>query len=173
MDINLLIWSFLIIFVLHNFEEIILIERWFRKTYPVIRERIPLFVQREVDSYRTMTAIQFSIVVCILTILASVLIVITIVTEHYFLFLGLNIIFALNIFSHPLQSIMLKSYVPGLWTTLLLIIPYNIIAFFEFYNQGILNEKTIIYSLFIIIPFIPVFLISHKLGEKWASKLLQ
>ncbi len=31
MDINTLIWSFLIIFMLHNFEEIIMVERWFNK----------------------------------------------------------------------------------------------------------------------------------------------
>lgn len=166
MDINLLIWSFLIIFMLHNFEEIIMIERWFHKKYPEIRERIPPFAISELEKFKTMTSVQFSIVVCILFIVAAALILVTVITQQYFLFFGLNIILALNIFTHPLQSLLLKCYVPGLWTTLLLIIPYNIIVYIQFYNQGILNLTTSINALFVIIPFIPVFIISHIIAEK-------
>ncbi|GIO21420.1 HXXEE domain-containing protein [Oceanobacillus sp. J11TS1] len=166
MDINLLIWSFLIIFMLHNFEEIIMIERWFHKKYPEIRKRIPTFAINELEKVKTTTSVQFSIVVCLLFIVAAALILVTVITEQYFLFFGLNIIFALNIFTHPLQSLLLKCYVPGLWTTLLLIIPYNIIVYMEFYHLGILNLTIGIHALFVIVLFIPVFIISHTIAEK-------
>lgn len=167
MDINLLIWSFLIIFMLHNFEEIIMIERWFNKIYPGVRERIPPFANREIEQFRTITTVQFSMAVCVLFIVSSTLILITITTNHYFLFLGLNIFFALNIFTHPIQSLLLRCYVPGLWTTLLLIIPYNIIVFHQFNSKGILDMATIINALVVTILFIPMLIISHKIAEKW------
>ncbi|MFD1412503.1 HXXEE domain-containing protein [Oceanobacillus jeddahense] len=171
MDVHTLIWSFLIIFMLHNFEEIIIIERWFSKKYPEVRERIPPFAIHELEKHKKMTAIQFSIVVYILSIVASALIVVTVITEQYFLFFGLNIIFALNIFTHPLQSLLLKCYVPGLWTTLLLIIPYNIIVHIAFYQHGLLNLAISMKALFVIILFIPVFIVSHMIGEKLAFRL--
>lgn len=167
MDINLLIWSYLIVFMLHNFEEIILIERWFNKTYPTIKGRIPKFLRKEVEPFSSMTAARFALVVGLLFIPVSALIFITVTTDQYFIFLGLNIVLALNIFTHPLQSFLLKSYVPGLWTTLFIIIPYNIIVFYQLYHQGILNFATNIKALAIIILFIPVFMISHKMAEKW------
>ncbi|WP_152657996.1 HXXEE domain-containing protein [Oceanobacillus sp. CFH 90083] len=171
MDINTLIWSFLIVFMLHNFEEIIMIESWFHKKYPKTRERIPSFAIKELEKYKTMTSVQFSIVVCILSIVAAALILVTVITEQYFIFFGLNMIFALNIFTHPLQSLLLRCYVPGLWTTLLLIIPYNIIVYMQYYHHGILNLTTVIYSLIVIILFIPLFIVSHIIGEKLAVQL--
>ncbi|GGP08976.1 HXXEE domain-containing protein [Oceanobacillus neutriphilus] len=171
MDINILIWSFLIIFMLHNFEEIIMIESWFNKKYPEIREHIPSFAVKELEKTKNTTAVQFSIVVCLLSIVAAAIVLVTVITDQYFLFIGLNIVFALNIFTHPLQSILLKCYVPGLWTTLLLIIPYNIIVYMQFYPQGVLNLTTGVYSLFVIIPFIPVFLLSHWVAKKLAFYL--
>lgn len=166
MDIHLLIWSFLIIFMLHNFEEIIMIERWFNKKYPGVRERVPSFATREIDQLRTISTVQFSMAVCVLFIVASVLVFITITTKQYFLFLGLNIFFALNIFTHPIQSLLLRCYVPGLWTTLALIIPYNIIVFYQFNSRGILDVATIVNALVVTILFIPLLIISHKIAEK-------
>ncbi|MFA1819725.1 HXXEE domain-containing protein [Virgibacillus oceani] len=167
MDINLLIWSFLIIFMLHNFEEIITMEKWFKNTYPRVMEQIPPFARKEIEPFRSITSSQFSIAVCVLFIAASILILITVTTNHYFLFLGLNIFFALNILTHPVQSLFLRKYVPGLWTTIMLIIPYNVILFSNFHNEGILDASTIVSAFLVTILFIPILLISHKIAEKW------
>jgi len=167
MDLSLLIWSFLIIFMLHNFEEIITIEKWFHKTYPRIKERIPPFFNREMEQFKTITTAQFSIAVCVLFIVSSVLIIISITTNHYFLFLGLNIFFSLNIFTHPVQSLLLKCYVPGLWTTLVFIIPYNLIVLYQFYSKGLLDTALIINALIVTILFIPLLMLSHKIAERY------
>lgn len=138
-----------------------------KKTYPVVRERIIPFVKREIDQFETMTAARFSLVVGILFILASALITIT--TNQSILLIprvGINIIFALNIFIYPLQAFVLKCYVPGLWTTILRIISYNIIFFHELYHQKIFDLTTNLKALVVIILFIPVFIMSHKIAEK-------
>ncbi|WP_232231438.1 MULTISPECIES: HXXEE domain-containing protein [unclassified Virgibacillus] len=76
-----------------------------------------------------------------ISLVASLLLIITVTTQYYFLFLGLNMLFALNIFTHPIQAILLRCYMPGVWTTLLLILPYNIIFFYHFYNRRFTNNK--------------------------------
>lgn len=167
MDINNFIFLFLTIFMLHNLEEIFMIERWFDRTYPRIKQSLPSFVRRILEQNKTMTAARFAAVVFILSIPASALLFTSVITEQYYLFLGLNIFFALNIFTHPLQSLLLKCYVPGLWTSILLIIPYNIVLFYCLYSKGILVSNLNIGTLIIFILIIPVFLLSHKIAEKW------
>ncbi|WP_042149641.1 HXXEE domain-containing protein [Paucisalibacillus sp. EB02] len=167
MDITILMVSFLIIFMLHNLEEIFTIEKWHKETYPRISNRIPSFIQKEIKQFNDITSVQFSLVVFVLSIVVSALILIALITQHYFLFLGVAIPFALNIFTHPLQSLYLRCYTPGVWTTLLLIIPYNILLFYHFYKAGLLNLEMIISSLVVMVFLVPVFLLSHKIGGKW------
>lgn len=168
MNTNLLILAFIIIFMLHNLEEIITVERWMKRTYPRVRNRIPLFAQKEIEKFQDITAAQFAVVVFVLSIPCSALILVAAVTEHYFLFLGINLIFALNIFTHPLQSLFLRCYTPGVWTSILLVIPYNIWFFYHFAKAGMLTMNNIAASFVVAVLFIPVFLLSHKIGEKWS-----
>src|SRR5690625_622600 len=74
---DILILSFIIIFMLHNLEEIITIERWFNNTYQRVSKKITSFIQKEIQSFTANTATQFSVVVFVLSIVFSVLILIT------------------------------------------------------------------------------------------------
>lgn len=169
MDVHFLMCVFLIIFMLHNLEEIITIEKWLKHTYPRKKEQIPLFFQKEIENAKDMTAIQFSVAVFVVSIFASIVIIISLITEHYFIFLGLNMFFALNIFTHPIQSLLLKCYTPGVWTSILLIIPYNIVFFNYFYMEGMLTLHTFLAGLALFVLGIPILLLSHKIAEKWVS----
>ncbi|MDW0118356.1 HXXEE domain-containing protein [Sporosarcina thermotolerans] len=167
MDINVWIISFLIIFMLHNLEEIIMVEKWIKKTYPRVRDKIPSSMQKELNHYNDITSVQFAVIVFVFSIFASILILIAVVTQHYYLFLGVNLFFALNIFTHPLQALYLRCYTPGLLTSLLLIIPYYSLFFYRFYNTDMLSLNSILGAIAVMIIFIPLFLLSHKIGKKW------
>src|SRR5690554_5573627 len=121
---NVWILSFMIIFMLHNLEEIIAIEKWFQRTYPRVRGKIPKAVQKRLSSYENITSVQFSVVVFVLSIFVSAIILLSVLTKQYGLFFGASLFFAANIFTHPLQSLFLRCYTPGVLTSLLLIIPY-------------------------------------------------
>lgn len=169
MDIYLWSLLFLIIFMLHNLEEIITIERWFDKTYPQVRDRIPFFVQKELKNYMDITSAQFAIVVFVFSIFTSALIMIGALTQYDYLFLGVNFLFALNIFTHPLQALYLKCYTPGVITTLLLIIPYYSLFIYHFYNTDMFALDSVIGALVVMVILIPIFLLSHSIGEKWSK----
>lgn len=164
----MLILLFIIIFMLHNLEEIMTIEQWFNNTYPRVSQKIPSFVQKEIQNFKNNTATQFSVVVFVLSIAFSALIIIIVMTNYFFIFLGLNLLFALNIFTHPLQAIYLRCYTPGLWTTLILIIPYNILFFYHYSNAGLLTINALLSSFIVMLFLIIIFFFSHKIGEKWS-----
>lgn len=153
--------------MLHNLEEIITIERWFQKTYPQISKRIPSFAQKEIEKVKDITSAQFAVVVFVFSIFISALILMAVLTQHYYLFLGVSLLFAVNIFTHPLQTLYLRCYTPGVLTSLLLIIPYYSLFFYRFYNTELLSLDSIVGAIVVMVFLIPVFLISHKIGEKW------
>lgn len=166
---NSYVWIllFLIIFMLHNLEEIITIESWFQKTYPRISKKVPSFVQKEFNNYKNITSVQFAVVIFVFSVFITVLILISIITQHDYLFLGVILFFALNIFTHPLQSLYLKCYTPGVLTSLFLIIPYYSLFFYRFYNTDMFTINSVLGAMVVIILLIPAFLLSHKIGEKW------
>lgn len=169
MEINILICAFLIIFMLHNLEEIITVEKWLKHTYPIKKEQIPLFFQKEIENKKDMTAAQFAFTVFIVSVGAAIVVIASVMTENYLLFIGLNTVFALNIFTHPIQSLLLRCYTPGVWTSVLLIIPYNVIFYYYCYTEGLLKMNTVFTSLGVMILCIPVLLLSHKIAEKYIS----
>lgn len=167
--LNIEIWtiSFLIVFMLHNLEEIITIEKWYDSTYRWIAKRFPKFLKNELDHFKEMTTAQFAIAVFVFSIFCSALLLISVVSEyHYYLFLGVNLLFAFNIFTHPLQSLFLKRYTPGLFTSLLLVLPYFIMFFYNFYNTELLSLETIIRGIFVMFILFALLIFSHIIGEQ-------
>lgn len=171
MDTNTLILIFLVIFMLHNLEEIIMVERWAKRNYPRVKDRIPSYFQKTIDDLKDITAVQFAIVVFIVSVFGSILILVAVIGDYMFLFFGLAIIFALNIFTHPLQSLFLKTYTPGVITSILLVIPYYVIFFNYFYTKNLINMKMVLGALVIFVLFIPAFILSQTLGRKLGKKL--
>lgn len=166
MEIVMLIWLFVVVFMIHNFEEIILIERWFNRTYPIVKHRIPSFALSDIEKMKTITAAQFTFSILILFVSTIFLIYMTFLTNNLAYFLGMNIFFGLNIFIHPNQSLLLKSYVPGLITTILCIIPYNIYLFYTLFNNGLLSTSLMLTSLIVTVLLIPIFLLSHTFSVR-------
>ena len=171
MDTNTLILIFLVIFMLHNLEEIIMVERWAKRNYPRVKDRIPSYFQKTIDDLKDITAVQFAIVVFIVSVFGSILILVAVIGDYMFLFFGLAIIFVLNIFTHPLQSLFLKTYTPGVITSILLVIPYYVIFFNYFYTKNLINMKMVLGALVIFVLFIPAFILSQTLGRKLGKKL--
>nr|WP_281248950.1 HXXEE domain-containing protein [Bacillus alkalicellulosilyticus] len=150
-------------FTLHNLEEIITVEKWIQETYPRVCNKIPSSIQKRLNNYKDVTSSQFAVVVFVFSFFVSLLILLAVMTQHYYLFVGVLLFFGLNILTHPLQSLYLRCYTPGVLTSLLLIIPYYSLFFYQFYNTELLTFTAIV----VMFLLIPVFFLSHKLGEMW------
>lgn len=166
MNMSFWIILFLIIFMLHNLEEIITVEKWLQDTFPRVHQRIPAMIQKELTK-KQMTTRQFAVVVFILSIFGSCLLVIGEWTQKNYFFLGIALFFAINIVSHPLQSLFLRSYTPGVITSIFLIIPYYSMFFYEMYQHEVFSATSIVGIIMVIIFLLLAFILSHKLSEKW------
>lgn len=167
MEMNFWIWMFLVVFMIHNFEEIFTIEYWYKKIYPRLQERLPNLVRQQLESIKTMTAGQFTMAVFVLFIPVTVLLIISVTTEQYFLFLGVNLFFALNILIHPLQALFLKRYVPGLWTAVFVILPYNLMLFPILERADVWDTRSIVCSILVVLLLLPTVPLGHKVAEYW------
>ncbi|WP_273128038.1 HXXEE domain-containing protein [Bacillus weihaiensis] len=123
------IWLFVVIFMLHDFEEIIAVEKWAKRTESRITDNSKWiskkiwqfwnvnsysFAKRDVYIFLTMSIITFIKIQNVESLIISIL---------YLSFLLFVLIH--NVF-HVLQTLILKTYTPGLYTAIFLVTPYTI-----------------------------------------------
>ena len=171
-DVQTLIWIFPIMFILHDFEEIILVEKWMSENLKKICERLPTKIANEVIRQFSMTTVQFAVAVLVIFLFVSGS---TIMANQYLInesfvyiypFIIVTLIFFLHAFTHIAQSIFFGSITPGAITSVIIIIPYSVVL----YNALLINEIITWKVIFICLPFgllfIPIVLFAHWIGKK-------
>ncbi|EIJ80565.1 hypothetical protein PB1_09397 [Bacillus methanolicus PB1] len=133
------IWLFVIVFMLHDFEEIIAVENWAKRTESKIRDENKWiknkiwhfwnvnsysFAKRDVFIFLTMSIITFVKV----QYLES--------TWSTLLFLSFLLFVLLHNILHVLQTLFLKTYTPGLYTAIILVTPYTIFCYDELIDHS-------------------------------------
>lgn len=110
-EIGQITWLFPIIFMIHDFEEIILIKQWKKNQF---------YKSLKYKPYLDFTSTaSFSIAVAQEFIIFSTVTLITNLTDGYFLWFGLFAAIIIHFFIHCLISIKIKKYHPGLITAVI------------------------------------------------------
>lgn len=163
-----LIWLFPVIFMLHDFEEIIFVEGWFRKNYPILTERIPASFRPLLAKFSSMTGTQFA--VAVLTEFIVFIPVTFAAAEHGFLymFLAFNSILFLHVFTHAGQALFLRMYTPGVVTAVLITLPYAAYLFYRLLREGLISWNLLLSSIPAGLIVIPIVLLGHELGRRIA-----
>ncbi|MFS0881106.1 HXXEE domain-containing protein [Metabacillus niabensis] len=135
------IWLFVIVFMLHDFEEIIAVEKWAKRTENIIRKENKWinnriwdfwnvnsysFAKRDVFIFLTMSIITFVKVQYLESSWSSML------------FLSFLIFVLLHNIAHVLQSLLLKTYTPGLFTAIILVTPYTIYLIYRLNSASLI-----------------------------------
>ena len=156
LNVQTLIWLFPIAFVLHDLEEIIMVERWMDKNRHVIYDKLPKKIADKVIKQFSMSTAQFSVAVFVIFIFVSSS---TYMASQYindgplgniYFFTIMLLIFFIHVFTHIGQSIILRSITPGVITSIVIIFPYSIIMFNSLFKNQMITWNTIDVSL----PFI-------------------
>jgi|WetSurMetagenome_2_1015567.scaffolds.fasta_scaffold276539_1 hypothetical protein len=119
----LLILSFPIIFMIHDFEEIIGIKPWINKNADYLYQRFPKLAPKFVSHLQHSTTERFAVGVAIMFILVCTVTYVSIWSQFYQLWMGAFMFFSIHIIIHIIQWIAVKRYVPVIITSLLSI-PY-------------------------------------------------
>ncbi|MFD2444982.1 HXXEE domain-containing protein [Bacillus sp. CGMCC 1.16607] len=161
-----LIWMFLVAFMLHDFEEIIRIEPWFRKNSNQIYNKIPKRFHKNFYTFSSMTSSRFSIAVCTEFIVFIPVTFWAVEKGSYLLFLGFNVILLLHVFMHVGQALFLRMLVPGVVTAVVITLPYSIYLFYRLLDEDLIEMADILLSAPFGLLLIPILWIGHKLGDK-------
>ncbi|MEK8197917.1 MULTISPECIES: HXXEE domain-containing protein [unclassified Lysinibacillus] len=172
LNVQTLIWLFPIIFIIHDFEEIIMIEKWLHHNRHKLYERLPPKIADKVVKQFSMTTAQFAVAVLFIFLFVSLS---TILANQYFIngvaltfyfFTSVTLVFFIHAFTHIGQSIFFRSITPGAITSAIIIIPYSIILFKSLFNSGIITWHIILISLPFGLLFFPIVFTAHRLGKR-------
>jgi len=143
----LLVWLFPIIFAIHDFEEIVVVEKWIAKNKQDLANKLPKRALNYFEKNFAMEIHQFSIVVYaeFVIISAATLFVYLygFVGFYKWFYLGLFAVLFFHAFTHIGQAILLKRYTPGVLTSILLLIPYGLWFYYVLLQTNIISYSDI------------------------------
>jgi len=147
MESEILIWLFPIIFMIHEFEEIILMRWWLGKNKEPIIRKYPNLGKRVLGQFESISTEAFSLIVAEEFFIVSVIVIISAFTKNFELYLGLIVAYFIHLLTHLIQTIVIRKYTPGIITTFLTGL-FCLFVFIRFINNELLSfNRTLIYSV--------------------------
>lgn len=165
-SLETLIWLFPITFMLHDFEEIIFVESWFNKNYAKLESKVPKRMKLVFDDLSETTAARFSIPVFMQLILYMIASFLAVEWQFIDLFLGLNIVFFLHIFTHIAQSAFFQTYALGVGSAVLITLPYSVYLFYRLLENGLVQWEDFILSLPYGLLTVVIIWVGHTIAPK-------
>lgn len=165
-SIESLSWLFLAVFIIHDLEEIIWIEPWFKKHYSKVSYTIPPTFQSMLHSMASITSSQFAVAVGIEFVLFIPITFLAAEYHQFLIFIGVNSIFFLHVFTHVGQSLYTKIITPGVITAFFIVLPYTVYLFYRLLHEGLIDWNLILFSIPIGLMIIPVVLVGHFIGKR-------
>lgn len=166
--IVLLIYLFPIVFMLHDFEEIIMQQRWMERNADELCRRFPV-LRKQIMQLRELSTTGFAIAVAEEFIIISGVSVYAVLSRHYFLWMALFLAFGIHLLVHVGQFVLLRRYIPAIVTSLLCL-PYAVYVcyfFYFFYSTGLFTAMDLLLSgiLGVLIMVLNLKL-AHALGRR-------
>ena len=144
-NMHIIIWFFPLLFIFHDFEEIILIKYWIQKNENHLLSIVPSRFIPVINHIKKISTAAFAFGVAEEYILILIICIISFLSNRYYLWIGCFIAFVLHMVAHIFQAIFIKKYVPALLTSLICI-PISIAILVNIWNSFSLL-KIILYSV--------------------------
>jgi hypothetical protein len=143
---EILIWLFPIVFMIHEFEEIIFMRWWVKKNKEQILKKYPKLGKQVLGQFDIVSTEAFSLIVAEEFLIVSFIVIFSAFTNNYDLYIGLILAFSIHLLTHLIQSIVLKRYTPAIITTLITGI-FCAYAFVNMMNSELLSfNRTLIFT---------------------------
>lgn len=172
LDIQTLIWLFPIVFIFHDFEEIIMMEKWLKQNTNTIYETLPRRMADRVVKQFSMSTAQFAVAVVVIFLFISSS---TYMANQYmnqgplaniYFFTVMLLIFFIHVFTHIGQTIIFRSITPGVITSIFIVLPYTIVMLRSLLIKDVISWHTMLFCLPFIFLILPIVLLAHWIGRK-------
>ena len=172
MDTKLLIALLPLVFMLHDFEEIIMFKPWLEKNRDEIRLRFPRIDKTLSKNHDHLSTSAFAIAVLNEFFIITFITYVSLYFGSYHWWFGAFMAFSLHLIVHIVQWLIFGKYVPVIITSILAL-PYCIYTLNEFLKVtdmvvGQLFFWTIIGIILTIASFVPAFFFASRF-EKWKN----
>ena len=170
MDIKILIALLPVVFILHDFEEIIMFKPWLDKNREEIKTRFPRLDQILSRNHYQFSTSAFAVAVLHEFIIIAVITTLSMHFDSYHWWFGAFAAFSLHFFVHIAQWLVFGRYVPFIITTIL-VLPYCSYTFLQFlkFTEMTAGQLTLwsgIGVLLTAVSFYPAFFLASKF-EQW------
>ncbi|WP_251549200.1 HXXEE domain-containing protein [Neobacillus muris] len=151
MTITVLIWMVASIFILHDFEEIITVESWFKKNEKELFHAVPKRFHSYINRIFPRHTAGFALAVLVeyIGILIVTFLAVFGLRENWTLLgiLSVVTILFLHSFSHIGQCLFFKRYTPGVVTSIFLVIPFSVYFFHFTLSEEFIDWRMIWWSI--------------------------
>lgn len=166
MSTQTMVWLFIVVFVLHDLEEIIWIEAWIKKNKSHAIHAVPKRFKKPLNKMFNITSGQFAFAVLLEFIIFIPFTYIAAEHEKFFVFLSFNSLFLLHVFTHLGQSLYLKMYTPGVISAVICVLPYTLYMFYRVLSEELVSWNEVLLSIPVGLLVVPIVLLGHELGRK-------
>ncbi|MEQ8155081.1 MAG: HXXEE domain-containing protein [Clostridiaceae bacterium] len=169
-NMQVIIWLFPILFIFHDFEEIIFMQVWISRNKLYLRDRFPALLKKLLPHFENITTSSFACGVAEEFIIISIITVVSYIMNWYNLWIGLFIAFILHLLIHCFQALILRKYVPAIVTSVICL-PVCLYIIKPIIQVSMLSI-IILYSIFGLIIMVMNLCAIHKYMDvfnKWST----
>ncbi len=171
-EFNTIVWLLPIVFMIHDFEEIIFFKSWINKNKEDLSQRVPKLSKRLLSHFEKLSVQAFSLAVAEEFIVLNIITIFAVLCENYFLWLGIFMGFFIHLFVHLMQWIVFRKYVPAIFTSVISLI-YCFFALNFIIENSLFSTKEIVLWSCIGFGVVAVNLfLAHKLAEWFDRRIL-
>lgn len=128
-ELHTALWLFVVVFMLHDFEEIIIVENWSKKNNHLIKNS-KNNLKRLIWKFWNINSHSFAKRDVFIFLVASSIVFLKVqfIESNWtaILFISFLCFVLLHNLAHILQTVILKTYTPGLYTAVCLVTPYTL-----------------------------------------------
>lgn len=169
-DFKTIVWLLPIVFMIHDFEEIIFFKNWIVKNRGDLSQRFPKLSKRFFDRFENLSVQAFSLAVAEEFVLLSIITVLSIVFESYLVWFGVFMGFFIHLLAHLIQWIVFRKYIPAIYTSIISLI-YCFFSLNFILKNNLFEIEEIILWTFIGFGIVAINLVfAHKLAELFDKK---
>ncbi|MNO28518.1 hypothetical protein D3C76_184130 [compost metagenome] len=169
LSISSLVWLFLVAFVIHDMEEMIWVGPWAKRNRQKAVAAVPARMRRSLAQMLTINSSQFAVAVLLEFIVFVPFTLMAAEQGRFFIFLSINSLFFLHVFTHVAQSLYLKMYTPGVVTAVLIVLPYSLVLFDRLLSDNLVTWGEILLSVPVGLLVVPLVMVGHELGKRWVK----
>jgi hypothetical protein len=172
MKIETIMWLFPIMFMIHDFEEILFMKSWGQRHSAALDAKMPARLRRLSHSTLDLSTPAFAFAVMLIFLTISVATLFSVEYNLYPFWLGMVIVYTLHAMIHIFQSIYLRMYIPALITSILTG-GYGVYVIYIGFYRWLIPFQPVALSILIVILVFAVLFPLYIRAAHWFEQFLQ